>query len=152
MRWYRIDLVLRFQNLIATLFLNLCEDFSSLAYSPYSDFKRLVEFGLYSYPEFLVLLFPGPPYGHYFRVSAGAWLCFEATLSIGSYFSTSFYHLSAAVLLRYSISSISSYGRRFWISRSFVAIEHVIKGYEARSYGLRASQLETKIELDLNGG
>lgn len=25
-------------------------------------------------------------------------------------------------------------------------------GYEARGYGVRVSQLETKIELDLNGG
>lgn len=66
---------------------------------------------------------------------------------LGAYFSTSSYHLSVAVLLRYSISSISSYGRRFWISCSFVAIQHVIRGY-----GLRVSQLETEMELDLSGG
>lgn len=32
------------------------------------------------------------------------------------------------------------------------AIDHVITGYEARGYGLQGSQLETEIELDLNGG
>lgn len=125
------------------------EDFSSLAYSPYSDFERLVEFGLYSYLDSLFFYLRDHPIG---IISGFLPALVSVWKQLGAYLSTSSYHLSAAVLLRYSISSISSYGRRFWISRSFVAIENVITGYEARGYGLRVSQLETKIELDLSGG
>lgn len=73
-------------------------------------------------------------------------------MQLGAYLNTSSYHISTAALWHYSLSSISSYGPRFWISRSFIAIDHAITGYETRCYGLRGCQLETEIELDLNGG